>query len=698
MHTSLFIKPVSWSAVNPNVSSRQSNPSLLPAIQIFGYTSGGQSIYVRIPRQSTFILKFISEVDDDIISNITEILNPLTLTTSNLDPHILIIRAPEISPLEFTANPEYVESATWIAVSQDPYGELQSLWETLSIGPYDVLQIENYAFLPDTYTSCDLNIRTEEDYISSATIDISIIPQRLFFWDIETFSKSGEFPNSINPDDIIFMISIITVSNNDYTGYVIVKGDVNIDLINRNDVVIIKADDEPDLITKFFTIYNNFRPDRLIYYNGDSYDMPYLLDRVKINKLKIPNISKILSFTPRAIKHSYSTPFGREFADTLNIPGTEIIDLLHYYRLFYPYLKNHRLDTVARQFIGEGKTGLTIDEMMETVSTNNSDKFAKVVDYSYIDSLRMYELCQTTNVQNNLETLCNNLGVDINTLLHSELENIISRVVYNIDAGSALLKGQYDNPQHLKEAVKGIYRNVYVYDYSEIYRQIMLESGQSIASTLAVKLDGAPSKLIVTAFYSNYVDRTQLLDMVNNLLNDLLKTDLIIAVEPFVLRSIGPLELPWLTTLYTSPYYISISKASYMILDNEGELETAGLAKLCRPAFPLASDIIRQYLLAIYSDKIYKIPDIKIYPREKFILIVKISNSDIGTTNELKARLMEQYNEIITTWVTLRYIITIRGPVIVTQLLPDDRIDFHYYMKEIEKYIKELKTLKIVNK
>lgn len=696
MNKQLFVKPYSWSSINPGVTALKSNPSLSPSIQFFGYTSDNKSIYVRFPRKSTFILKFTEAVDDEIASNISDILSPTSITGSGLDPTILIIRAPEISPFEFTSNEE---SATWIAVSQDPYGELVSLWETLDIGPYQWLQIDDYAAIPGKYTSCDMNIRTSEDNISGFEdiINMPIINHRLFFWDIETFSKSNEFPDALNPDDYIFMISVITVINNDYTGYVIIKGDVNEDLLTRNDMVIIKATDESDLINKFFTIYNNFGPDRQIYYNGDSFDMPYLLDRTKLNKIKIPNISKILSLTPTVSRHSYPSPFGREFAKTLNLPGTEIIDLLHYYRLFYPYLKNHRLDTVSRKFIGEGKTDLTIDEMMHTVRTNDINKLAKVVDYSYIDSFRMYELWTETNVKDNIETLCNNLGLDDNIILRSSLEEVITRAVYNIDAGSALLKGQYDNPLHLKEAVKGIYRNVYVYDYSEIYRQIMITSEQLIAMKLAERLQGAPSKLITTAFYSGYVDRKEILLILNNLLNDVLKTGLIIAIEPFIVRSIGPLDLPWLTKLYVSPWYISVSKASYIILDDNGGLEMAGLAKLCRPPFPLANDIIREYLLLAYNKQIFKMPDIKTYPIEKFYLTIKLTSTDTTTTNQLKASLIAQYGLSIATWVSVKYVVTQRGPVLISKLLDTDVIDYKYYTTELNKYIKELTALKISN-
>ena len=708
----LFIRPISWSSVNPSAAALRVNPSLFPSIQIFGYTSDGHTIYVRIPRKSTFILKFGQEIDEDMVASLNDILNPTSIKPSYLDPNILIIRAPELSPMDLTANPDFESLATWTEAQQDPYGEIESLWETREIGPYEWIAIEKYVPIPGKYTSADINIRTEEDNIYSigdVDIDLPDIFPRLFFWDIETYgSRQGEFPSSTNPDDFIALISIITVSREGTNGFVIVKGDVNLGLVNQtgDNIVVIKANDEKDLLTKFFAIYNTFQPDRQVYYNGDMFDMPYFLNRLSINNYEIPKISKVLSLIPPVVRHSYPSPFGREFERTLLIPGTEIIDLIHFYRRFYPHFKNHKLDTVSKSFLGEGKTGLTIDEMMDAIRTNDADKLAKVVDYSFVDSLRMNELWDASDIQNTLEQVCNNLGVSIDVLLRSSFENIIDRAVYNIDAGSAIVKGKYDSPTHLKEAVRGIYRNVYIYDYSELYRQIMLLSEQTIPVALATRLEGAPSKLIMTAFYSTYVDRTDLLPLLNVMLESILGTNMVIALEPFIIRSIGPLNAEWLKEIDRSPCYVSVSKASYIVLDSAGELETAGLAKLSRPKFQLAADVIKDYLVAIYSyivdkgenpKKGLKIPDLDQLPLEKLILTEKLGDISNLTVDSVKYKLALQYGAPITTWVSVKYLMTMRGPVLLSSLTDEDKenINHEYYMTELEKYLRDLQSLKV---
>jgi DNA polymerase elongation subunit (family B) len=697
----LFIRPVAWSSVNPSAKALKANINLFPAIQFFGYTSDGRTAYVRIPRKSTFILKFGQEVDEEMVINISEILNPTSIKPSYMDASILVVRAPELSPIELTANPDYEGLATWDEVKQDPYGELESFWETREIGPYEWIAIDRYSPLPGKYTNCALNIITQEDNVfSSGDVDLPDIFPRLFFWDIETFaSKQGEFPNSANPDDFIALISIITVSDKGANGFVIIKGNVNQDLINQKpgDMVVIKASDEKDLLTKFFGLYNTFQPDRQIYYNGDMFDMPYLLNRLSIHNSEIPRVSKVLSLTPWVIDRGYPTPFGREFERTMVLPGTEILDLIHFYRRFYPHFKNHKLDTVSKSFLGEGKTDLTITEMMEAIRTNDENKLAKVVDYSFVDSLRMKELWDASQVQNQLESVCNNIGVSIDTLLRSSFETIVDKAVYNIDAGSAIIKGKYDLPNHLKEAVKGIYRNVYIYDYSELYRQSMILSEQTIAVALGNRLEGAPPKLIMTAFYSPYIDRTELSPLLISMLDSVLETNMIIAVEPFIIRSIGPLNAEWLREINRSSCYVSVAKASYIVLNNSGELEPAGLSKLCRPKFELAEDIIKQYLTLIYSNNLkeFEVPDMKVLPIDKFAITERIGDIETLTPDSIKYKLAIQYGSPIVTWISVKYIMTTQGPTLLSKLKEDHIIDYEYYTNELNTYLRDLQALKI---
>lgn len=711
----LFVRPISWSTVNPSASALRKNPNLVPSIQIFGYTHRHQTIYIRIPRNSTFILKFSQPVDDELITNVSEILSPITIQTSPSNPNVIIVRGPEISPFDLSEDDESGKIATWEDCQQDPYGELPSLWSATQIGPYEWITLHRYQPLPVKYTNCDLDILAAEEDIRPTTANdltratvVTTLPEimpRLFFWDIETFaSRRDEFPNANEPGDFIFMISIITVEQDTVNSYVIVKGSISQGLLqqrlreqygNQLPFVLIRVDTERELLERFFALYETFRPDRQVYYNGDMFDMPYLLDRLSIHGLPIPHLSKIPSLELRSSFQKILTPFGMVDTRTINIPGTEIIDLLYFYRRFYPYFRNHKLDTISTNFIGEGKTDLSIEEMMDAIRTDDPEKQVRVVDYSFIDSLRMQQLWDQTKVGPKMERVCNNLGISIGNLLHDRFDQIIDAAMYHLDAGAFIGKGASDNPNYLQNATNGIYHDVYVYDYTELYRQIMLRSQQPTIRTLAKRLEKAPPSLIMTAFFSGYVDRSVLLKVLLDEINRFKLTNTIISIDATTIRTIGPISFPLLKLVNVFRCYVSLGKASYISLE-EKKIELNGTAKLCRPAFPLQYEMIDQFVNRVCNNSLdqFAYLDIPSLPLDKFVMVEKIEQIQKYKSGSLKYELARQYNGEIKTWVKVKYVMTTRGPMMLSLLQPGTELDYNYYIREINTSLTALQSLK----
>ena len=63
------------------------------------------------------------------------------------------------------------------------------------------------------------------------------------------------------------------------------------------------------MLDRFFNLFKIFRPDRHVYFNGDMFDMPYVIDRAGVLEKDIPNLSKIkhLQMIPKL--ESIATPF-----------------------------------------------------------------------------------------------------------------------------------------------------------------------------------------------------------------------------------------------------------------------------------------------------------------------------------------------------------------------------------------------------
>jgi len=149
--------------------------------------------------------------------------------------------------------------------------------------------------------------------------------------------------------------------------------------------------------------------------------------------------------------------------------------------------------------------------MSSSISLDNGLKLGypktEVIDLaSYYNLFCPTSKCQANNIQNNLEKVCNNLKITIKDLLFYDPIPCFEKIMYGIDPASELLDIKYEQPL-LPKMTKGIYRSLFVYDYTKIYLDIMMKSKENIAQILAVKLEDAPPKLILTAFYSSVVSK-----------------------------------------------------------------------------------------------------------------------------------------------------------------------------------------------
>lgn len=641
MDNKLIIKPISWSLLNI------SNANI--TIQLYGMTDKNESIYLNIPTRTTYIFKFSETVDNNTIANLIEFLDSTQVKPSFIDKNIISIRA-----INKSLDLLFDDS---IEVKLDPYGPLQSLWEFKEIGPYECLILNKFTPIPGKVTNCDFNLLVEEDDFEHFDdyFDISLTN---FFWDIETFShKKFQFPNANNIEDFIFMISIVTENSE----FILTTSDIKDSKFN-----IIHNRSEKDLLNKFLTLINSLNPQRMIYYNGDSFDMPYLIKRLQMNNINVKTIGHVCSSTHSLI-----------YNDTLLLPSLETIDLLHYYRRFYPYMSNHKLDTVAKKFLNRNKVDLSIEDMMEAVRNNDINMLKEVAKYSYIDSFLLKELYDEIE----LEKVCNNIGINIDTLLCKSFNDIVDILAFNIDISSVLLTGKTSEPTHLQAGNVGIYQNIYIYDYSELYRNLMINSGNHLASLIGLRLEDAPPKLIFTAFYSKYVDRDNLSIELIDYLNTIITNNTIISIDATTIRSATPIDNLKLITL--AQHYVSLSNSSYIVVNDD--IELFGVAKLARVPFELMKDVMRDYFL----DEI-DIPDLNTIEKSKLYLTETLTNIVDNTSIKYKLFLQHGKEDIV----PVKYLmIENKGPVLLANVLDTDLIDSTYYIKEINTRIEMLNQL-----
>ena len=187
--------------------------------------------------------------------------------------------------------------------------------------------------------------------------------------DIEVEVTEG-FPMPEDANNKITSIAVYDSNSDKYYAFVLDEK-AKLTLQSKDNVVIESFDTEFSLLQRFLVKYLEFKPTIITGWNIDTFDMPYLYNR--ICKVAGKNVGDMLS--PIQIvqwnKHRKRYLFA----------GVSCLDYLGLYKLFtYTQLSSYRLDAVAEHELSENKieyTG-TLNDLYE----NNIDKF---VEYNIHD-------------------------------------------------------------------------------------------------------------------------------------------------------------------------------------------------------------------------------------------------------------------------------------------------------------------------
>ena len=209
-------------------------------------------------------------------------------------------------------------------------------------------------------TSCDKEYKVKWKNTKPVKSDLVTNPLILGF-DIEVNSTNpSAMPKAEKPGDKVFQISCILYRNEGYKKYLLSLGNPDQKKTGK-DVIIQRFDTESDLLVGFTTFVKEHKPNVIVGYNILGFDIPYMIDRAKLN-LCIYDFDqlgfvKYAHAKERTIKWSSSAYKDQEF-QYLDAEGRLFVDLLPLVRRDYK-LGNYKLKTVSTFFLGKTKDPLS---------------------------------------------------------------------------------------------------------------------------------------------------------------------------------------------------------------------------------------------------------------------------------------------------------------------------------------------------
>lgn len=147
-----------------------------------------------------------------------------------------------------------------------------------------------------------------------------------------------------------------------------------------------KADDETEscgseeaMLKRFFEIIKKYDPDILVGYNSNSFDIPYIVDRMRTLNRKGARIEPIAGRDGRDL---YYKKIGN--VTRISVMGRIAVDVLPLLRREFS-LKQYTLRNTAKELLGSEKLEIPFLEM-EDYWKDNGEKLSKFIEYSRRDS------------------------------------------------------------------------------------------------------------------------------------------------------------------------------------------------------------------------------------------------------------------------------------------------------------------------
>jgi DNA polymerase elongation subunit (family B) len=334
--------------------------------------------------------------------------------------------------------------------------------------------------------------------------DFSINKIRLYTIDIETAAEFGGFPHPEYAQEEILLITI-----QDYaTKKIYTWGSRPFSEV-MNNYTYYECANESDLLNKFLSFWEGNYPDVVTSWNGNFFDIPYIINRIKrvLSDADSKRLSPWKFIRDRQVQRNNKTETQYE------IYGVSILDYLELYKKYsFKNSENYRLDTVAFNELGQKKLDHSQYETFKDFYTYGWDTYVKYnkIDVELVD--RLEEKLQLINMAIDLAYQSKSNYEDVffqvrmwDNIIFNYLDK--QNIVIPLKQGKSKLEkfaGAY-----VKEPVVGLYGWTVTLDLTSLYPHIMM--GFNISPETLIKepfsginVDKLVNKSVDTSIYPDY--------------------------------------------------------------------------------------------------------------------------------------------------------------------------------------------------
>jgi DNA polymerase II len=342
--------------------------------------------------------------------------------------------------------------------------ELRNLFEENEIECYEADIRLQYRFMmdKDLLSSCEI----EGDYEKGDYVD------RIYNEPKLTYSKENNFKLKVLSFDIETdglsqkLFSIALYGNNFKKAIYVNRSNKQIEI---EDCIIVS--NEKDALLEFNNIIRDFDPDIITGWNVIDFDFNFLYNKYKQQKVPFLICREDKEATVR-IEDSFMQ------TSKVNAIGRSVIDSLDLLRNTFYKLEDYKLDTAAKELLGEEKTIGNKNKVKEIEDAYNNDP-KKLIEYNIKDAELVYKILEKTNlIELTIKrSLLVGMPPDRVQASVASLDSLylreLKKIKYVAPCSKFNKKDKGISGGFVMKSKPGIYENVIVCDFKSLYPSVM---------------------------------------------------------------------------------------------------------------------------------------------------------------------------------------------------------------------------------
>ena len=331
----------------------------------------------------------------------------------------------------------------------------------------------------DYSTTCDIKLYCQDWKTMKPVDDDSIAPFKISSIDIECYSESSSFPDSVNTSDVLFQIALTTkvYGSTDVQQRCFSLGPV----VESDTVVLCKT--EKELLDKFTEYLVHLDPDVITGWNIFGFDMEYIINRM----LKCNCDPYTLCMGRRnekecelVIKQLSSGALGDNSLKMVPMAGRYIFDLFQTIKAEHK-LESYSLNNVSLHFLNDRKNDMPIHDMFKLVK--NKQDLTEVAEYCIKDTELPIRLMEKLYTFENLIEMAKATWVPLSFLSERGQQiKVFSQIAKKARELGFMIPTLFTKPDQpdfegatvLEAQIGAYYKPITALDFAGLYPSIMM--------------------------------------------------------------------------------------------------------------------------------------------------------------------------------------------------------------------------------